>query len=59
VIFELSALCHEAIFKPCFYLEIFGLREKDSLTLDTPTPGSTAFINHARDMVWLGFKPWE
>jgi hypothetical protein len=55
VVFKMGALCCEAVFKPCFDSKILELREDGSLTLDTPSPGNTAFMNHARDVVWLGF----
>jgi hypothetical protein len=54
-VFEMCALCCEAVFKPCFDSKILYLRENISLTLDTPSPGNTAFMDHARDVVWLWF----
>jgi hypothetical protein len=54
-IFEMGALCREAAFEPCFDSKILDLRENGFLTLDTPMPGNTAVMNHARDVGWLGF----
>jgi len=54
-IFEMGALCCEAAFKPCFDSKILDFRKNGSLSLDTSSPGNTAFMNHARDVVWLGF----
>jgi hypothetical protein len=54
--FEMGTLCcePEAAFEMCFGSKILDLRCNGSLTLDTPLPGNTTFMNHARDVVWLG-----
>lgn len=56
---ELFAVRREVAFEFRFDSKILYLGGESSLTLNAPHPGNAALVNHARDMVRLGFKSWK
>jgi hypothetical protein len=42
-----------------FDSEVLELMHEISLAFDAPKLGCAAFVDHARDVVRLGFEPWK
>jgi hypothetical protein len=61
---EVLKLCaagprREAAFELVFDSEVLVLIHESSLALEAPNSGGAAFVDHTRDVVWLGFEPWK